>query len=46
VTSQISYELVRQLLAGSLDVAIATEPPESPLMTTVKIGEAPFYIAL
>ena len=25
---------------------MATEPPESPLMTTVKIDEAPFYIAM
>jgi DNA-binding transcriptional LysR family regulator len=46
LTSQFSCELVRQLLGGSLDLAIATEPPESPLMTTVKIDEAPFYIAM
>ena len=46
LTSQFSCELVHQLLAGSLDLAIATEPPESPLMTTVKIDEAPFYIAM
>jgi DNA-binding transcriptional LysR family regulator len=46
LTSQFSCELVHQLLRGSLDLAIATEPPESPLMTTVKIGEAPFYIAM
>jgi DNA-binding transcriptional LysR family regulator len=46
LTSQFSCELVHQLLGGSLDLAIATEPPESPLMTTVKIDEAPFYIAM
>jgi DNA-binding transcriptional LysR family regulator len=34
------------LLAGGLDLAIATEPPLSPLLTTVKVAEAPFYIAM
>ena len=46
LTSQFSCDLVHQLLEGRLDLAIATEPPESPLMTTVKIDEAPFYIAM
>jgi DNA-binding transcriptional LysR family regulator len=45
-TSQFSCELVHQLLGGSLDLAIATEPPESPLRTTVKIDESSFYIAM
>jgi DNA-binding transcriptional LysR family regulator len=45
LTSQFSCDLVHQLLEGRLDLAIATEPPESPL-TTVKIDEAPFYIAM
>ena len=46
LTSQFSCDLVHQLLEGRLDLAIATEPPESPLMTTVKVDEAPFYIAM
>ncbi len=27
-------------------MAIATEPPESPLLTTVKVSESPFYVAM
>jgi DNA-binding transcriptional LysR family regulator len=46
LTSQFSCDLVHQLLAGTLDLAIATEPPESPLITMVKVDEAPFYIAM
>jgi len=46
LTSQFSCELVHQVVGGSLDLAIATEPPESSLMTTVKIDESPFYIAI
>src|SRR5580698_5785995 len=46
LTSQFSCDLVHQLLEGKLDLAIATEPPKSPLLTTVKIDEAPFYIAM
>lgn len=44
--SHFSYELVDEVLAGVLDLAIATEPPESPLLTTVKVAESPFYIAM
>ena len=44
--SQYSYALAHDLLAGVLDLAIITEPPESPLLTTVQIGETPFYIAM
>jgi DNA-binding transcriptional LysR family regulator len=29
-----------------LDLAIANEPPESPLLTCVQIAESPFYIAM
>jgi DNA-binding transcriptional LysR family regulator len=46
VSSQFSCELVDEILSGVLDVALATEPPESPLLTTVKVSEAPFYIAM
>jgi len=46
LTSQFSCDLAHELLAGSLDLAIATEPPESPLLTTVKVAESPFYMAM
>lgn len=46
LSSRFSCELVDEVLAGMLDLAIATEPPESPLLTTVKVAEAPFYIAM
>lgn len=44
--SQYSVDLIQELLAGVLDLAIATEPPESPLLTQVEVAEAPFYIAM
>jgi DNA-binding transcriptional LysR family regulator len=46
LSSRFSCELIDDVLDGSLDLAIATEPPESPLLTTVKVSESPFYIAL
>jgi len=46
LASQFSFDLVHDLLAGALDMAIATEPPESPLLSKVQIGESPFYIAM
>lgn len=44
--SQYSFDLAHEVLIGALDLGIATEPPESPLLTTAKIAEAPFYIAI
>ncbi|WP_158749948.1 LysR family transcriptional regulator [Acidobacterium sp. S8] len=44
--SQYSFDMVHDLLAGTLDFAIATEPPESPLLTMLRLAEAPFYIAM
>lgn len=46
LTSQFSFDLVHDLLAGAVDLAIATEPPESPLLSKVQIAESPFYIAM
>ena len=46
ISSHYSCELVDEILTGALDVAIATEPPDSPLLTTVQIAELPFYIAM
>jgi DNA-binding transcriptional LysR family regulator len=46
LSSQHSFDLAHEVLAGGLDLGIATEPPESPLLTTAKIAQAPFYIAM
>jgi DNA-binding transcriptional LysR family regulator len=46
LSSRFSCELVDEILVGALDLAIATEPPESPFLTTVTVGESPFYIAM
>jgi DNA-binding transcriptional LysR family regulator len=46
LTSQYSCDLAHELLAGAIDLAIAMEPPASRLLTTVKIAESPFYIAM
>lgn len=46
VSNQFSYDLIHDLLAGELDLAIATEPPESRRLTMAKVAEAPFYIAM
>jgi len=46
LASQFSFDLVHELLAGALDLAIVTEPPDSPLLTTVRVAQAPFYIAM
>lgn len=46
LSQQFSCDLIHEVLAGSLDLAIANEPPPSRRLTTVKIAEAPFYIAM
>jgi DNA-binding transcriptional LysR family regulator len=46
LSSQYSFDLVHDLLAGTLDFAIATEPPESPMLTMLQVAEAPFYVAM
>jgi DNA-binding transcriptional LysR family regulator len=46
LTSQFSCDLINLLSDGSIDLAIATEPPESALITTAKVNEATFYIAM
>ncbi len=35
LVSQYSVDLAHELLAGALDLAIANEPPDSPLLTRV-----------
>lgn len=46
LVSKFSMNLIDDLLAGVLDLAIANEPPESPLLTCVQVAEQPFYIAM
>lgn len=46
LSSQYSCALTQELLAGGVDLAIVNEPPMSPLITAVKVAEAPFYIAM
>jgi DNA-binding transcriptional LysR family regulator len=46
LSSQFSFDLAHEVLAGELDLAIATEPPESRQLTAIKIDESPFYIAM
>src|SRR5271170_6157726 len=45
LSSHFSCDLVNDLLAGTLDLAIATDPPELPQISAVKIAETPFYMA-
>ncbi|HTW43960.1 MAG TPA: LysR family transcriptional regulator [Acidobacteriaceae bacterium] len=44
--SHYSLDLVHDLLDGTLDLAIANEPPETALLTQIQIADAPFYIAM
>ncbi len=46
LTSQYSYGLTQELIAGGLDLAIVTEPPKSRILTTLKVAEEPFYIGM
>lgn len=45
ITSGFSWDLVHDVLAGKIDLALVTEPPESPPLSMAKVGEAPFYLA-
>jgi DNA-binding transcriptional LysR family regulator len=46
LSQQFSCDLIRDVLAGGLDLAIANEPAESKRLTMVKVAESPFYIAM
>ena len=37
---------MHDVLAGTLDLAIVTDPPESPVLSTVLINEFPFFITM
>ena len=46
LVSRFSLNLIDDLLAGVIDLAIANEPPESALLTCVQIADLPFFIAM
>jgi DNA-binding transcriptional LysR family regulator len=46
MVSGFSCDLVRDVLAGKVDLAFATEPPASPMLSMMKVSEAPFYVAM
>jgi DNA-binding transcriptional LysR family regulator len=46
VSNPFSYDLVHDLFSGGVDLAIAHDPPASPLLTTAQIAESPFYIGM
>jgi DNA-binding transcriptional LysR family regulator len=46
LASKFSIDIVQDLMAGLVDLTIAHEPPESPLLTCVQVAEQPFYIAM
>ena len=46
LTSGFSCDLVHDVLSGRVDLALVTEPPESPMISMTKVDEAPLYIAL
>lgn len=44
--SNYSNELARQVIAGTLDLALITGVPETPKLTVLQIADDPFYIAM
>lgn len=44
--SNYSHELARQVLAGTLDLALITGIPDTPKLSVLKTAEHPFYIAM
>jgi DNA-binding transcriptional LysR family regulator len=46
LSSGFSCDLAHEVLTGELDLALVIEPPDSGLLTGLKIDESPFYIVL
>ena len=44
--SRFSLDLVHDVLAGTVDLAIVTHPPESPSLSMVQVEESPFFITM
>jgi DNA-binding transcriptional LysR family regulator len=44
--SRFSLDLVHDVLDGTLDLAIVTDPPEDPALSSVKVNESPFFVVM
>jgi DNA-binding transcriptional LysR family regulator len=44
--SNYSHELARQVMAGTLDLALITGVPDTPKLSVLKTADHPFYIAM
>ena len=44
--SRFSLDLVHDVLAGTIDLAMVVAPPESPALSSVQISETPFFITM
>jgi DNA-binding transcriptional LysR family regulator len=44
--SNYSNELARQVIAGTLDLALITGVPDTPKLTALKVADNPFYISM
>lgn len=46
LSSRYSYDLVHEILAGSLDLGIVNDPPPTALLSTLKLAKSPYYIGM
>ncbi len=46
VKSEFSCDLAQRLLSAEMDVAFITQSPETPLLTTVLVAQAPLHVAM
>lgn len=46
LSSGFSCDLAHEVLTGELDMALVIEPPDSGLLTGLKIDESPFYVVM
>ena len=46
LSSNFSNELIHQILAGILDLAIVVGVPESPKLSSVRVAKSPFFIGM
>jgi len=44
--SNFSHELARELIAGALDLALITGVPDTPKVSSLRVADNPFYIAM